>query len=185
MILIPVALLLAMVWIAWIYNSLVSLHNRADAAWADIDVQLGRRYDLVPNLVAIVKGYAAHEATTFENVAAARCAALEAFTPAEKNRTEPTLSQGLRSIVALAEGYPELKANEEFLRLQQSLTDTENSLQTSRRDYNAVVRDLSIRQQQFPNNLLAPLFGLKPREYFQLNDPLQTQAGRVDLGDRM
>src|SRR5436309_5200538 len=106
MILIPVVLLLAVVWGVWLFNGLVNLHNQADAAWADIDVQLRRRYDLVPNLVAVVKGYAAHEAATFEKVAAARSAALESFTTAEKNRAEPGLSNGVRSLVALAESYP-------------------------------------------------------------------------------
>lgn len=183
MIWVGIPLLLIAVWMVWLFNSLVSLHNQADAAWADIDVQLNRRYDLVPNLVAVVKGYAAHEAATFEKVATARTAALAAFSPAEKSQVELPLESGLRSLFALAEAYPALKANDEFLLLQKNLAEIEDNLQKARRDYNTLVRDLSIMQQQFPNNLLAPIFGVRPREYFQLDSPGQGQARPVEFGD--
>ena len=169
-------------WLIYVFNTLVSLSNRADAAWADIDVQLKRRYDLVPNLVETVKGYAAHETGTFQKVAAARAAGLDAFTPGEKSQTEPTLAAGVRQLFAVAEAYPELKANEEFLRLQNSLADIEDYLQSARRYYNAVVRDLNITAQMFPNNWVAPLFAVRPREYFQLDSPDQAKPAEVSFG---
>jgi LemA protein len=178
--LLPVVLIVG--WLIYLYNALIRLANRADNAWADIDVQLKRRYDLVPNLVEVVKGYAAHERTTFEKVAAARAAAMDAYSPAEKNVVEPNLIAGVRSLFALAEAYPALKANEEFLNLQRNLAEIEDQVQAARRYYNAVVRDLSIKLQSFPNALVAPLFGVKPREYFQLDSPAEAQAVNVKFG---
>jgi LemA protein len=168
-------------WLIVLFNSLVRLSNRADGAWADIEVQLKRRYDLVPSLVEVVQGYAAHERGTFEAVAAARTAAMGACSPAEKTQTEPSLVAGLRSIFALAEAYPRLKANEEFLNLQGHLAQIEDTVQNARRYYNAVVRDLNTQLQLFPNSMAAPLLGVQPREYFQLDNAGEAQAVNVNF----
>ncbi len=133
-----------------IYNSLVQLRVRADNAWADIDVQLKRRYDLIPNLVETVKGYAAHEKGTFENVAKYRSAAMAASTPAEKSEAEGQLTYALRGLLAVAEAYPQLRASEQFQSLQGSLSGLEDAIQNARRYYNAVVRDLNTKIQTFP-----------------------------------
>jgi LemA protein len=153
-------------WVVYLFNTLITLSNSADAAWADIDVHLKRRYDLLPKLVEIVKTYAAHESSTFEKVAAARTAGLDAYTPMEKSRTEPAVTTGTRSVLALAESYPQLKANEEFVNLSLTLTNIEEHLLQTRQHYNSLVRDLHTKSQTFPNNLLAPLFGIEAREYF-------------------
>ena len=171
-------------WMIYLFNTLVGLSNRADAAWADIDVQLKRRYDLVPNLVETVKGYAAHESGTFEKVATARTAALDTYTPAEKTKSEPPLVAGVHQLLALAEAYPSLKANEEFLSLQHTLTDIEDYLQSARRYYNAVVRDLNTQVQMFPNNLVASLLAVGPREYFQLDNEQEAKPATVSFGAR-
>ena len=178
-----VLILLALVgWLIHVFNGLVGLSNTADAAWADIDVQLKRRYDLVPNLVEVTKGYAAHESAAFEKVATARTAGMGAYTPGEKSQTEPNLVAGLHSIFALAESYPQLKANEEFLNLQHTLADIEDYLQSARRYYNAVVRDLNTRTEAFPNNYLASLFGVTVREYFQLDSAQEAKPAPVSFG---
>jgi LemA protein len=174
---------IVVVWLIYVFNSLISLSNRAANAWADIDVQLRRRYDLVPNLVEVVKGYAAHERSTFEKVAAARSTAQSSHSPSEKTQTEPVLISGIRSLFALAEAYPELKANEEFLSLQNNLVEIEDTLQSARRYYNAVVRDLNTKLQVFPNNAVAPVFGVQPREYFQLDCPDEAQTVGVKFGE--
>jgi LemA protein len=153
------------------YNQLVQLRVRTDSAWSDIDVQLKRRHDLIPNLVETVKGYAAHEKGTFENVAKFRSMAMQATTPADKAVAENQLTGALKSLFAVAESYPELKANEEFMQLQASLSQTEDSIQNSRRYYNAVVRDLNTRIQSFPTNILAGTFGFQQRQFFE------TEAG--------
>lgn len=149
------------------YNQLVQLRVRTDSAWSDIDVQLKRRHDLIPNLVETVKGYAAHEKGTFENVAKFRSMAMQATTPADKAVAENQLTGALKSLFAVAESYPELKANEEFMQLQASLSQTEDSIQNSRRYYNAVVRDLNTRIQSFPTNILAGMFGFQQRQFFE------------------
>jgi LemA protein len=149
------------------YNQLVQLRVRTDSAWSDIDVQLKRRHDLIPNLVETVKGYAAHEKGTFENVAKFRSMAMQATTPADKAQAENQLTGALKSLFAVAESYPELKANEEFMQLQASLSQTEDSIQNSRRYYNAVVRDLNTRIQSFPTNILAGMFGFQQRQFFE------------------
>lgn len=156
--------------VVFIYNGLVSLRNRAQEAWADIEVQLKRRYDLIPNLVNAVKGYATHEAGAFENVTKARSAAMGAGTPAEKAGAENMLTGALKSIFALAEAYPDLKANTNFLALQSELSDTENKIQAARRFYNANVRDLNIKIESFPSNVLANLFKFAKMEFFDLAD---------------
>jgi LemA protein len=149
------------------YNSLVQLRVRADNAWSDIDVQLKRRHDLIPNLVETVKGYAAHEKGTFENIAKFRSQAIQASSPADKAAAENQLTGALKSLFAVAENYPELKASEEFTQLQGSLNQTEESIQNSRRYYNAVVRDLNTKIQSFPTNILAGMFGFSQRQFFE------------------
>src|SRR5580765_6576937 len=153
-----------------LYNSLVQLRIRADSAWSDIDVQLKRRHDLIPNLVETVKGYATHEKGTFENIAKFRSMAMQASTPADKAVAENQLTGALKSLFAVAENYPELKASEEFTQLQASLSQTEDSIQNSRRYYNAVVRDLNTKIQSFPTNILAGMFGFTQRQFFETTE---------------
>jgi LemA protein len=150
------------------YNSLVQLRVRCDSAWSDIDVQLKRRHDLIPNLVETVKGYATHEKGTFENIAKFRSQAMQATTPADKAGAENQLTGALKSLFAVAENYPQLKASEEFTQLQTSLGQTEDTIQNSRRYYNAVVRDLNTKIQSFPNNLIAGMFGFQQRQFFEV-----------------
>ena len=161
---------LIVLWVIFIYNSLVSLVNRAKEAWADIEVQLKRRYDLIPNLVNTVKGYATHESTAFENVTKARAMAMGAGSLADKAGAENMLTGALKSVFAISEAYPELKANTNFLALQQELSDTENKIQAARRFYNANVRDLNIKIQSFPSNVLASTFHFSQMELFDLAD---------------
>src|SRR5437588_7701781 len=161
------AILAILVIIAFVligmYNSLVQLRVRTDTAWSDIDVQLKRRHDLIPNLVETVKGYAAHEKSTFENVTKFRSQAMQATTPGDKAIAENQLSGALKSLFAVAENYPELKASQEFTQLQNSLSQTEDTIQNSRRYYNAVVRDLNTKIQSFPTNFIAGMFGFQQR----------------------
>src|SRR5213082_1482153 len=154
--------------LAGMYNSLIQLRVRADSSWSDIDVQLKRRHDLIPNLVETVKGYAAHEKGTFENSAKFRSQAMQATTPADKAQAEGQLTGALKSLFAVAENYPELKASEEFTQLQGSLSQTEDSIQNARRYYNAVVRDLNTKIQVFPTNLMAGMFGFQQRQFFEV-----------------
>jgi len=165
------AILAILVIIAFVligmYNSLVQLRVRTDTAWSDIDVQLKRRHDLIPNLVETVKGYAAHEKSTFENVTKFRSQAMQATTPGDKAIAENQLSGTLKSLFAVAENYPELKASQEFTQLQNSLTQTEDSIQYSRSGYNGAVRDLNATVQSFPANILAGMFGFQQRQYFE------------------
>jgi LemA protein len=149
------------------YNTLVQLRVRADSAWSDIDVQLKRRHDLIPNLVETVKGYAGHEKGTFENIAKFRSMAMQATGPADKAAAENQLTGALKSLFAVAENYPELKASEEFTQLQGSLNQTEDTIQNARRYYNAVVRDLNTKIQSFPTNILAGMFGFKAKQFFE------------------
>ena len=153
-----------------VYNSLIRLRNKCEEAWSDIDTQLKRRYDLIPNLVETVKGYAKHEAETFEKVTAARTAAMGAKSVQEKEQAENMLTGALKTIFALAENYPELKANTNFSELQKTLTEIEEHIQLSRRYYNATVRDFNTKIEVFPNNLLAGPFGFKKKEFFQADD---------------
>ena len=165
-----IVLFLLAVWFILTYNGLVGLRNLADEAWSDITVQLKRRYDLIPNLVATVKGYASHESGVFENVAQARAAAMGATTPAEHAAAENQLSQTLKSLFAVAEAYPQLQAAGNFADLQRELADTENKIESSRRFYNGAVRDFDIRLQVFPTNLIAGMFGFVKKEFFQAPD---------------
>ncbi len=152
------------------YNSLVRLREQTEAAWADVDVQLKRRYDLIPNLVETVKGYAGHERETLESVISARSAAMSASGPAERAQAEGMLSQALKSLFALSESYPELRAAENFRDLQETLRAVEDAIQNARRYYNAVVRDYNTRVQQVPTNLVARTFGFRQREFFELEE---------------
>ncbi len=152
------------------FNGFVSKVNRTKEAWADIDVQLKRRYDLIPNLVETVKGYAAHETSVFENVTKARAAAMGATTPADKATTENALSGTLKTLFAVSEAYPDLKANQNFLQLQQELGDTEDKIQAARRFYNSNVQDLNTSVQSFPGNIIAGMFNFKAMDLFQLGD---------------
>lgn len=164
---------IAAVLLAWFiasYNGFVRLMNQAREAWADIDVQLKRRYDLIPNLVNTVKGYAAHESTAFEKVTEARSRAMGAGSLADKADAENQLSGTLKSLFAVAEAYPELKANQNFLALQNELSDTENKIQSARRFYNGTVRDLNIKISSFPSNIVANLFHFTKMEFFELGD---------------
>ncbi|MFY9743036.1 MAG: LemA family protein [Candidatus Sulfotelmatobacter sp.] len=166
-IIVLVILVIIVVVLIGMYNSLVQLRVRCDSAWSDIDVQLKRRHDLIPNLVETVKGYATHEKTTFEDVTKYRSQAMQATTPEGKAIAENQLTGALKSLFAVAENYPELKASEEFTQLQASLSQTEDAIQNSRRYYNAVVRDLNTKIQSFPTNILASSFGFQQRQFFE------------------
>lgn len=174
-----VVLFLAWLWMA--YNGLVRLKNQTDEAWSDIDVQLKRRYDLIPNLVETVKGYATHEREAFENVTKARTAAMGATTPESKGQAENMLSGALKSVFALAEAYPDLKANQNFAKLQDELSDTENKIQASRRFYNGNVRDLNTRIESFPTNMFAKQLGFGKREFFALEDAAAKEPVKVQF----
>lgn len=157
-------------WAVYAYNRFVRLVNRAKEAWADIDVQLKRRWDLIPNLVNSVKGYAKHEKGTFEKVTEMRAQAMAAGGVREQGQAENMLTGALRSLFAVAENYPDLKANENFLELQRELSDTENKIQAARRFYNTNVRDLNIGLETFPQNLVGNSFNFKKREFFELEE---------------
>jgi LemA protein len=165
--------------VAGMYNGLVQLKVRADNAWSDIDVQLKRRHDLIPNLVETVKGYAAHEKGTFENVARYRSAAMAATSTEDRAQAEGQLTQALRGLLAVAEAYPDLKANVQFQALQQQLSDLEDALQNSRRYYNAVVRDLNTKIQSFPSNIIAGMFNFQQRQFFEISDPTERAVPTV------
>lgn len=166
------------------YNAFIRLMTRAEEAWADIDVQLKRRYDLIPNLVETVKGYADHEKEVFSRVTEARANAISAEqggNPAETARAEGELSGALKSLFAVAEAYPDLKANENFLELQRELTDTENKIQAARRFYNTNVRDLNIKIKSFPSNIVAGMFNFTKREFFELEEEAAKDPVKVDF----
>ncbi len=164
------------------YNRLVSLTQRSQSAWSDVDVQLKRRTDLVPNLVESVKGYAAHERDTLDAVVRARSAAVAAQTPDSRAQAEGQLSQALRSLFALAESYPDLKATANFQSLQASLGEIEEAVQNARRYFNAVIRDLNTAVQEFPSNMVAGFFQFKPHAYFELDRPDERQVPKVSFG---
>lgn len=164
-------------WVIFAYNSFVTLRTRAGEAWADIEVQLKRRYDLIPNLVNTVKGYATHESSAFENVTKARALAMGASGPTpEHAQAENMLTGALKSIFAISEAYPDLKANTNFLGLQNELSDTENKIQAARRFYNGNVRDLNIKVESFPSNVVASMFKFSKKEFFDLADNDVAQA---------
>lgn len=160
-------IVVALFWVVAAFNGLVTLKNRAKEAWSDIDVQLKRRYDLIPNLVETVKGYATHERELFEKVTQARAAAINATGAQNKAEAENMLSGTLKSLFAVAENYPDLKASQNFLELQRELSDTEDKIQAARRFYNTNVRDLSIKIESFPDNVIAGMFGFKQMDLFE------------------
>src|SRR5437762_466457 len=174
-------LALLVIFLISMYNSLVRLKVQCDNAWADIDVQLKRRYDLIPNLVETVKGYAAHEKDTLEGVINARNRAMSATGPAEKAQAENMLTGALKSLFALAEAYPQLRAIESFTSLQNSLSQIEDTVQNARRYYNAVVRDLNIKIEQFPTNLFASMLGFKERQFFEVTAAAEREAPKVSF----
>src|SRR2546426_12360950 len=163
------------------YNSLVRLKVQCDNAWADIDVQLKRRYDLIPNLVETVKGYAGHEKGTLEAVINARNRAMNATGPVDKAQAENILSGALKSLFALSEAYPQLRAVESFTSLQNSLSEIEDNVQNARRYYNAVVRDLNTKIQQFPSNIFANMMGFQPRQFFEVAAAAEREAPKVSF----
>ncbi|MEP7162841.1 MAG: LemA family protein [Candidatus Moraniibacteriota bacterium] len=165
-----VAVGVVVLYFVMVYNGFVTLKTRTDEAWSDIDVQLKRRYDLIPNLVNTVKGYATHERELFEKVTAARTAAMQAGTAEERADKENILSGTLKSLFAVAENYPDLKANQNFLALQQELSDTENKIQAARRFYNGNVMELNAKVDQFPSNVVANMFHFTKRDFFQMNE---------------
>ncbi|MFA5249211.1 MAG: LemA family protein [Candidatus Paceibacterota bacterium] len=172
-------LLLVALWFAGIYNGFVKLVNQAKEALADIDVQLKRRFDLIPNLLETVKGYAAHEKETFDRVTQARTAAMSATGMKGQAEANDQLTGALKSLFAVSENYPELKAAANFLELQRELSDTEDKIQASRRFYNANVRDLNIKVQSFPDNIVANMFGFKVMELYVIADAAQKEAPQV------
>ena len=176
--LLVVLVVLALI-VAAMYNGLVQLRVRADSAWSDIDVQLKRRHDLIPNLVETVKGYATHEKGTFENVAKFRSAAMAATTPEERGQAEGMLTQALRGLLAVAEAYPQLQASQQFQSLQSSLTSLEDAIQNSRRYYNAVVRDLNTKIQSFPTNIIAGMFNFQQKQFFEITEPTDRNVPAV------
>lgn len=178
-ILIIVVAVAGFVWMA--YNRLVRLRNQVKEAWSDIDVQLKRRYNLVPNLVATVQGYAQHERAAFDSVTQARAHALGAQSPNDKAQAELTLTSTLKTLFAVAEAYPELKANANFLELQRELADTENKIQAARRFYNTNVRDYNTALEQFPNNLMAQMFSFQAAEFFELEDEAARSVPKVEF----
>lgn len=166
-IILTVAIVIAL-WAIMVYNGLITLKNRTDEAWADISVQLKRRYDLIPNLMETVKGYASHEASTFQKVTEARTAAMQATSVGDRAVAEGALSQTLKSLFAVSEAYPELKANTNFLQFQEELSDTENKIQASRRFYNGNVRDFNTKLQIFPTNMIGGMLGFTKRDFFEI-----------------
>jgi LemA protein len=176
--------LIAVVVVTVIYNGLVGLRNRAAAAWSDISVQLARRHDLVGNLVETVKGYVRHERETLEKVVEARRLAMQAAgtgSPREAGPAENALTAQVHSLIAVAEGYPDLKANSSFLELQRSLVAIEDTIQSARRYYNAIVRDFNTRVQSVPDTIVARWFGFRERDYFELSDPRDAEAPKVSF----
>lgn len=178
-ILIIIALLF--LWVIFSYNSFIRLINRAKEAWADIDVQLKRRYDLIPNLVNTVKAYAIHEASVFDNVTKARSAAMGAGNLHDKVEAENMLAGALKSLFAVAEAYPDLKSNQNFSKLQDELADTENKIQAARRFYNTNVRDLNTKIDSFPSNVIAAMFNFQSLEFFDLDESEAAARNPVEV----
>ena len=175
LIVVGVVLVLAIGFIVATYNGLVTLRNRVEEAWSDITVQLKRRTDLIPNLVNSVKGYATHEKEVFEKVTEARSAIMDAKGVKDTAEAENMLEGALKSLFAVAEAYPDLKANQNFMQLQQELVDTEDKIQASRRFYNGGVRDLNTKIQTFPANIVAGMFNFQAKEFFEVEDPASVE----------
>jgi len=164
-----------------IYNGLVRLKHRCENGWSQIDVQLKRRYDLIPNLVETVKGYAAHEKDTLEKVIKARQMAIDASSVKDQAEAENMITGALRSIFALSEAYPDLKANQNFMMLQEELAGTEGKIAYARQFYNDTVMKFNQKQETFPSNVVAGMFGFKPRDYFEIEEPEQREAVKVEF----
>jgi len=173
--------LLVIGWLVLTYNGLVRLRNGVRNAWAQIDVQLRRRYDLIPNLVETVKGYAAHEKETFENVVKARQAGIDASNVKEQGQAENMITGALRQLFALSEAYPDLKANQNFLALQEELASTENKIGFARQYYNDSVQTFNTRQQIFPANMVAKMMGFEPRDFFELEEAEMRDVPKVEF----
>jgi LemA protein len=179
-----ILIVVPLIIIVVIYNKLVTLRNRTKEAWADVDVQLKRRYDLIPNLVETVKGYATHERTVFENVTKARTAAMAAEQTGDPKRigeAENFLSSTLKSLFAVSENYPQLRASENFVELQRELRDTEDKIQAARRFYNTNVRDINIKIEMFPSNLIAKIFNFTKQEFFEIKEEVVREAPKIDF----
>jgi LemA protein len=167
------------IWVIFTYNRFVTLTKRSEEAWSDIDVQLKRRHDLIPNLIETVKGYATHERGVLEKVTEARAKAISAGSPHDKMQAENMLTDALKSLFAVAENYPMLRASENFLELQRELADTENKIQASRRFYNVNVRDLNIKLDHFPSNIIGKMFKFQKREFFEVEAPEERKPPTV------
>lgn len=176
-----VIFVLLIIWLISIYNNLIRWRNRTKESWADIDVQLKRRYNLIPNLVKAVKSYVQHEKDVFIKVTEARTKAMETENPKEKAEAEKSLSGALKSLFAVAENYPQLRSSENFQKLQDELTDTENKIQAARRFYNSNVRDFNIKQEVFPTNLVAKALGFKKAEFFELEKEEERSVPKVEF----
>jgi len=174
-----IVVILIILWLIGTFNGLIMARNRASEAWADIEVQLKRRYDLIPNLVGTVKGYAVHERELFEKITQARTMAMGAKTMTEHTQAESALSGTLKSLFAVAENYPNLKANENFLELQRELVDAEDKIQAARRFYNTNVRDFNTKVQIFPNNLVAGWLKFTAREFFEMKESKEKESIKV------
>ncbi len=173
--------LILVLWLIGVFNSLVKIKNRAKEAWADIDVQLKRRYNLIPNLMETVKGYASHEKEVFEKVTQARAQAMSAQNVEEKAKAENMLSNTLKSLFAVSENYPDLKASQNFLELQRELRDTEDKVQAARRFYNTNVRDLNIKRESFPSSIVAKMFNFQKMDLFELVEASQREVPKVSF----
>ena len=169
------------IWLIGAYNLLVVRRNRVKESWSDIEVQLKRRYDLIPNLVNAVRGYAVHEKGVFEEVTKARAMAIGAKTPDEHGKAENMLTGALKNLFAVAEAYPQLRASENFRELQMELSDTENKIQAARRFYNSTVLELNTSVEQFPTNLIAGMFGFKKEEFFDLEEEAEKEPPKVNF----
>lgn len=171
-------------FVVGIYNGLIQLKNKVEEGWADIETQLKRRYDLIPNMVETVKGYAKHEKGTLEEVTKARNMAMKATTPDEKAEAENILSGTLKSLFALSENYPDLKANQNFIDLQQTLKEIEEHIQLSRRYYNATVRDFNTKIEVFPDNLVAGMLGFQKRKFFEIEKAEERENVKVSFNEK-
>lgn len=178
---VPLILVVLIIWVVSIYNRLVAMKNRAEEGWSDIDVQLKRRYDLIPNLMETVKGYAKHEEGVFTKVTEARTQAMGAQGVQEKGKAENMLTGALKSLFAVAENYPDLKASANFGKLQDELSDTENKIQAARRFYNGMVRDLNTMLETFPSNIVGSMFKFQKREFFEIENESERQNVKVQF----
>lgn len=171
-------------YVMGIYNSLVAMKNKVDESWSDIDTQLKRRYDLIPNIIETVKGYASHEKDTFEKITQARNMGMNATSVKDQEAADNMLTGALKSIFALAEAYPDLKANQNFMQLQETLKEIEENIQMSRRYYNATVRDINTKIESFPSNIVANMFKFEKREFFELENETERQNVKVDFSQK-